>query len=137
MGRMSTLPMMWDADLGADLGADQPSETCPYSFAEIDDYFFGCLHDFLLIREPRKFFELGGPCAQKVDADRRCWMFEAMDVEQGRQWFIIVGSGGRNWCPPYKRMKRWMYAETSDEGLLPEQFLEKADHELFVADARS
>jgi hypothetical protein len=57
-------------------------------------------------------------------------------TNQGRQWFVVVGAG--NGCfDPSSKLRRWIYAETNDEDLLPEQFLEEAYHEQFVADARS
>jgi hypothetical protein len=59
-------------------------------------------------------------------------------VDRGRQpqWFVIVGAG--NGCfDPSSKMRRWMYAETNDDDLSPDQFLDKAYHEQLVADARS
>jgi hypothetical protein len=116
---------MWNS------GVDSLPETCPYSFAEVEEYFFGCLHDLLFVSEPRKFFRVSGPCprARKIHADRRYWMFEAIDCERQRQWFVVVGAGGKFPYKPYQRMKRWIYAETNDDDLSPEAFLEKAHHE--------
>jgi hypothetical protein len=130
---MSTLPVMWNS------GVDQLPVTCPYSFAEVEEYFFGRLHDLLFVKEPRKFFRVSGPCpcAQKFDADRRYWMFEAIDCELPRQWFVVVGAGGKSPHKSYKTMKRWMYAETNDDGLSPAAFVYRVHHEQLEAEAGS
>ena len=52
------------------------------------------------------------------------------------QWFVIVGTG-KGCFDPSNPMRRWMYAETNDDDLSPDQFLEKACREQLVADARS
>jgi hypothetical protein len=57
-------------------------------------------------------------------------------VDEDRKWFVVVGSGSGCFDPSSK-MRRWMYAETNDDGLSPDQFLEKAYHDQLVADARS
>ena len=102
-------------------------ETCPYSVAEIEEYLLDWLHEeLMLVPGPVK---LSGLRAQKCDADRRYWMFEAIAVELQRQWFVIVGSGGKSHFAPHHRMKRWVYAETNDEGLSPEAFLDRIYHE--------
>jgi hypothetical protein len=117
-------------------------------------------------------FTVSGPRAQKVEAERRYWLFEAMKdrlahrkelwcslckkqhvleaphdyhadnpglaprVDVGRQWFIVVGTG--NGCfDPSSKMRRWMYAQTNDDDMSPEQFLDQAYREQLVADARS
>jgi hypothetical protein len=120
---MSTLPLMQETEPGM----DRLPETCPYSVAEIEEYLFDWLHEeLLLVQRPVK---LSGLRAQKCDASRRYWMFEAIAVELQRQWFVIVGSGGESHFAPHHRMKRWVYAETNDEGLSPEAFLDRIYHE--------
>jgi hypothetical protein len=102
-------------------------ETCPYSVAEIEEYLFDWLHeDLMLVQEPVR---LSGLRAQKSDADRRYWMFEATTAELQQQLFVIVGSGGKSRFPPHHRMKRWVYAETNEDGLSPEAFLDRIYHE--------
>jgi hypothetical protein len=115
---MSTLPLMQETEPGM----DRLPETCPYSVAEIEEYLFDWLHELLLVQGPVK---LSAACAQKFDVDRRYWMFEAIAVELQRQWFVIVGSGGKSHFAPHHRMKRWVYAETNVDGLSPEAFLDR------------
>jgi hypothetical protein len=120
---MATLPLMQETEPGM----DRIPETCPYSAAEIENYLFDWLHeDLSLVQEPVK---LSGLRAEKRDADRCYWMFEAVTAELRGQWFVIVGSGGKSQFAPHHRMKRWVYAERNDEGLSPEAFLDKIYHE--------
>jgi hypothetical protein len=132
---MSTLLMMWNGDAGT----TELPETCPYSFAEIEEHIFGCLHEFLLVEEPRESFSVSGPspCAEGLFGDRRYWLFEAMDCERQLQWFVIVGAGGKSLYNPPMRMKRWVYAESNDDGLSPEAFLARTHHEILENEARS
>jgi hypothetical protein len=111
---------------------DRPSETCPYSIAEIEEYLFGCHYHGMLKEEPTTF-KVSGPCARKADEERRCWLFEATDGGQQRQWFVVVGTG----TVGSGKMKRWMYAQTNDDDLSPDQFLNQAYRELLEAYARS
>ncbi len=55
-------------------------------------------------------------------------------VNEDRQWFVVVGSGDGCFDPSSK-MRRWMYAATNDDGLSPDQFLEKAYREQLAADS--
>jgi hypothetical protein len=120
---MSTLPLMQEPVPGM----DRLPDACPYSVAEIEEYLFDWLHEELLLVQGA--VKLSSLRAQKCDADRRYWMFEATSVELQQPWFVIVGSGGKSHFAPHHRMKRWVYAETNDEGLSPEAFLEKIYHE--------
>jgi hypothetical protein len=144
---------------------DRLPETCPYSIAEMEEYLFVNHYHWSRPEEPTTFV-VSGPCAQKMKVQRRYWLFEATKDRLGRrehrdvwcslcqkrhvleplpacnplgedpQWFVVVGSG--NGCfDPSSKMRRWMYAETNDDGLSPDQFLEKAYHDQLVADARS
>jgi len=107
---------------------DRLTETCPYSFAEIEDYLFNC-HYRLSLKEEPTTYKVSGPCAQKADSERRYWLFQATDGGQQRQWYVVVGTG--------KGFRRWMYAQTDDDDVSPEQFLEQAYHEQLAEDARS
>ena len=113
---------------------DRLPETCPYSIAEIEDYLFNCHYRWSLKEEPT-VFKVSGPCAQKTDAERRYWLFQAFDGGQ-QQWFVVVGTG-KGFSGSSIKMRRWMYAQTNDDEILPEQFLDQAYHEQLVADARS
>jgi hypothetical protein len=117
------------------LSMDRLPETCPYSVAEIEDYLFNCHCHWSLKEEPTTF-KVSGPCAQKVDAERRYWLFEAIDAGQKRKWFIVVGTG-RGFAGPSSKMRRWTYAETNDDDLSPDQFLDRAYREQLKEDARS
>jgi hypothetical protein len=114
---------------------DRLPEACPYSLAEIEDYLFNCHYRWMLKDEPTTF-KVNGPCAQKIDSERRYWLFEAFDGAQQRQWFVVIGTG-KSPSDPSSKMRRWMYAQTNDDDLSPEQFLDKACHEQLEADARS
>jgi hypothetical protein len=113
---------------------DRLPETCPYSVAEIEDYLFNCHYRWSLKEEPTTF-TVSGPCAQKKDAERRYWLFQAIDGAEQRQWFVVVGTG--KGAGSSIKMRRWMYAQTNDDAMSPEQFLEQAYREQLVADARS
>jgi hypothetical protein len=59
-----------------------------------------------------------------------------VEVGQQQRWCVVVGAGNGCFDPSIK-MRRWIYAETNDDNLSADQFLEKASHEQLVADARS
>lgn len=128
---MAGFPIAWETTPSI----DQISEICPYSFAEIEDYLFRNHYHWVLKEEPTTF-EVSGPHAQKREAERRYWLFEARDRSKQRQWFVVVGTGTSPFDPS-DRMKRWMYAKTNDDDLSPDQFLEEEYREQLVADARS
>jgi hypothetical protein len=85
---------------------DQLSDTSPYSLVEIEDYLF-INHYHWVLSEKSTTFVVSGPHAQKQDADRRYWLFEAHDSAKHRQWFVVVGTG-KSPFDPSERMKRWM-----------------------------
>jgi hypothetical protein len=114
---------------------DQLSDTCPYSFVEIQDYLFANHYRYSLGEAPTTF-DVSGPHAQRQDAERRYWLFEARDTTKHRQWFVVVATGKSPFNPD-QRMKRWMYANTNDDDLSPDQFLDKEYREQLAADARS
>jgi hypothetical protein len=128
---VSGLPIAWEETPSL----DQLSDTCPYSLTEISDYLFGNHYHFVLSERPTTF-GVSGPCAQRKYSDRRYWLFEARDNAKHRQWFVVVGTG-KSPFDPSKRMKRWMYANTNDDDLSPDEFLDEEYHEQLAADARS
>ena len=159
---MAGYPMAWEVATSM----DRLPETCPYSTEEMQEYLFVSHYHWSRHEEPTTFL-VSGPCAQETKSERRYWLFEATkdravrrerkevwcslckkqhvldplhasnnSVDQDRQWFVVVGSG-RSAGDPSSKMRRWMYAETNDDGLSPDQFLEKAYREQLVADARS
>jgi hypothetical protein len=71
---------------------DQLSDTSPYSLVEIEDYLF-INHYHWVLSEKSTTFVVSGPHAQRQDADRRYWLFEARDSAKHRQWFVVVGTG--------------------------------------------
>ncbi|WKA28988.1 hypothetical protein [Bradyrhizobium roseum] len=166
---MTGYPMAWEAATSM----DRLPETCPYTIAEMEEYLFANHYHWSRDEAPTTF-NVSGPCAHKVESDRRYWLFEAekdrlagrqeilcpicqkqhvlephhgdhatnpgqaprADEARQPQWFVVVGTG--NGCfDPSSKMRRWLYAETNDDDLSPEQFLEKAYREQLVADARS
>jgi hypothetical protein len=128
---MTMFPVDWEEALSI----DHLSEMCPYSPTEIGDYLHRCHYHLLLEEEPTTF-DVSGPHAQKQNAERRYWLFEARDRTRQRQWFVLVGTG-KSYFDRSKRMKRWMYAKTNDDDLSPDQFLDEEYREQLVADARS
>ena len=113
---------------------DQLSDVCPYSLTEISDYLFGNHYQLMLSEKPTTF-AVSGPCAQRKYSDRGYWLFEARDNAKHRQWFVVVGTG-KSPFDPSKRMKRWMYANTNDDDLSPDAFLDEEYREQLAADAR-
>ena len=154
---MSGYPI-WDAATTT----DRIPEICPFSIEEMQQYLFVNHYHGSRDEEPTTFL-VGGPHAEAIKTERSYWLFEATKdrlsrrerkelwcslcqkphvldalhdynpVYEGRQWFVIVGSGrfGR------EKMMRWMYAQTNDDGLSPDQFLDKAYEEQLAEDARS
>ncbi len=114
---------------------DRLPEACPYSFEEIEAYLFDCHYHWMTNEEPTTF-KVTGSRAQKVVSERRYWLIEAFDGERQRQWFVVVGTG-KSAGDPSRKMKRWMYAQTNDDNLSPDEFLDKAYEEQLAADARS
>jgi hypothetical protein len=114
---------------------DQLSDVCPYSLTEIGDYLFGN-HYHLVLGEDPTAFSVSGPCAQRKYSDRRYWLFEARDNAKQRQWLVVVGTG-KSPFDPRKRMKRWIYADTNDDDLSPDDFLDQEYREQLLADFRS
>src|SRR5215470_16836616 len=100
---------------------DQLSEICPYSLTEIEDYLFTEHGHWVHGEEPTQF-DVSGPQAQRLEAERRYWLFEARDKAKHRQWFVVIGTG-KSPFNPSEKMKRWMYAETNDDGRSPEKYL--------------
>ena len=127
---MAGFPMAWeDAQ-----SIDQLANTCPYSLIEMEEYLFGNHYHWVRQEEPTTFC-VNGPHAQREDAERRYWLFEARDQSKQRQWFIVVGTG-KSPFDPCKKMRRWMYAETNDNDLSPDQFLDEAYRQQIAADAQ-
>jgi hypothetical protein len=128
---MAGFPIAWEETPSI----DQLSDIFPYSLTEIEDYLFRCHYHWVREEEPTTF-DVSGPHAQRQDAERRYWLFEARDRTKQQQWFVVVGTGMSPFDPS-KRMKRWMYAETNDDDLSPDQFLDEEYRKQLVADARS
>ncbi len=127
---MAGFPVAWEPTTSI----DQLSDCCPYSITEIEEYLFNCHYHWVLGEEPTTF-NVSGPFAQKADADRRYWLFEAHAMNDQQQWLIVVGTG-KSPFEPTESMKRWMYARTNDEGLSYEQFLEEEYRDQLEADVR-
>jgi hypothetical protein len=159
---MTGYPMAWEAATSM----DRLPEACPYTIAEMEEYLFANHYHWSRNEQPTTF-NVSGPCAHKVEYERRYWLFEAekdrlagrkeilcpicqkqhvlephpalaqrVDGDRQPRWFVVVGTG--NGCfDPSSKMRRWMYAETNDDDLSPDQFLDKAYREQLVADARS
>jgi hypothetical protein len=129
--RMGGFPIAWEDTPSI----DQLSDIVPYSIAEIEDYLFGNHYHLMLGEEPTTF-EVSGPHSQKQDTDRRFWLFEARDRAKKRQWFVIVATG-RSPFDPSKHIKRWIYANTNDNSLSPDEFLDEEYREQLAADVRA
>ena len=69
---MAGYPMAWDEATSM----DRLPETCPYSLAEIEEYLFVNHYHWFRDEAPTTF-NVSGPCAQKAEAERRYWLFEA------------------------------------------------------------
>jgi hypothetical protein len=126
---VASFPIAWEETPSL----DQLSDVCPYSLTEISDYLFNCQYHYALDEDPTTF-GVSSPCAQRKYSDRRYWLFEARDHSTQRQWFVVVGTG-KSPFDPSQRMKRWMFADTNDEGLSPDEFLDEAYREQLLHDA--
>jgi hypothetical protein len=105
---------------------DRLPDISPYSLAEIEHYLFVCHYRLAVGEEPTTFI-VSGPHAQRQAPERRYWLFEARDRTKHGQWFVVVGTGKSPFDP--SRKGRWMYAETNDGDLSPDQFLDEAIRE--------
>jgi hypothetical protein len=128
---MTMFPPAWDAAISMDVLPD----ACPYSAAEMEEYLFGNHYHLMREEEPTTFM-VSGPCAQRSDAERRYWLFDARDQHRQRQWYLVIGTG-RSFSDPRQKLKRWMYAQTNDDDLSPDRFLDEVYKEQLEADARS
>jgi hypothetical protein len=91
-----------------------PSDVCPFSNEEIEEYLRGCHYHYVLIEAPTKF-AVSRFLDQRGELGRRFWLIEAQD-EWGRAWPVIVGSGVS--CFRADRyMRRWMYGLEPDGSL--------------------
>jgi hypothetical protein len=115
---MSRFPIAW----AETRSMDRLSAMSPYSPAEIADYLFANHHHWMLDERPTTF-EVSGPHAQRSDAERQFWLFEARDRIKQEQWFVVVGTG-KSPFDPSATMKRWIYAKTNDNDLPPDRFLD-------------
>ena len=112
---------------------DRLSDTAPYAISEIEEYLFGCHYHLVREEEPTTYV-VNCPHAFKDYGGMRYWVFEARDRAKQRQWYVLVGTG----TSPFdtsKQMKRWMYAQTNDDDLAPEEFLEEEYSKQVAADA--
>ena len=73
---------------------------------------------------------------EPVHDDQASSLASNFEVDRQPQWFVVVGTGS-GYSNPSNKMRRWMYAQTNDDDLSPDQFLEQAYQEQLVADARS
>jgi hypothetical protein len=117
---MAGFPLAWEVAPSM----DRLPEESPYSLAEIEEYLFNC-HYRWVVREEPITFKASGPCVQKDDSERRYWLFKAVDLRGEQEWLVVIGSG-KGFSGSDKAMRRWMYAETNDDDLSPEQFLDQA-----------
>jgi hypothetical protein len=160
---MSGYPMAWEAPASMDRLPDH----CPYSIAEMEAYLFVNHYHWSRDEAPTTFrvngpcaekaqvgrrYWLFEAAKERLAGRKEIWcsfcqknhIVEALqdqqglrvEAGQGSQWFVVVGTG-KGCFDPTSTMRRWMYAETNDDGLSPDQFLEKAYREQLVADARS
>jgi hypothetical protein len=128
---VSGFPIAWeDAP-----SLDQLSDLCPYTLREIGDYLFGHHYHWVLDEGPTTF-SVSGPCAQRTYSDRRYWLFEARDNAKQRQWLVVVGTG-KSPFDPCKKMRRWIYANTNENDLSPDDFLDQEYREQLLAGVRS
>jgi hypothetical protein len=129
---MAGFPIAWEETQSIDYLSE---DTSPYSLAEIGDYLFRNHYHWMVSEKPATF-AVSGPHAQRQDAERRYWLFEARDSTKHQQWFVVVGTG-KSPFDSSERMKRWMYGQTNDDDLSPDQFLDEEYREQLAADARS
>jgi hypothetical protein len=129
--KMSMFPPDWEVALSI----DRLPEACPYSFDEMRDYLFRSHYHLCLNEEPTSF-QVDGPRAQRQDLERRYWLFEARDVAEQRQWFVLIGTG-KSLFDPSEKLRRWIWAETNDANLSSDEFLDKQYREQLEADARA
>jgi|GEM_PF-6937834 len=69
---MAGYPMAWEVATST----DRLPETSPYSMAEMEDYLFANHYHWSRYEAPTTF-NVSGPLAQKVEVDRRYWLFGA------------------------------------------------------------
>jgi len=77
----------------------------------------------LMLKEEAATFDISGPHAQRHDAERKYWLFEARDSAKQRQWFVLVDRE-RAHLNHLQKMKRWMVREDKRNNLSFGNFLE-------------
>jgi hypothetical protein len=102
--------------------AFDPNSGSPYDATEVQNYLVGCHAQFFPLG-PRLAFRSVDLVLSKSCTNRRFWLWQLVD-EDGASWFAVVGSGA---CPFAKlgAVDRWIYAQTNDDDLTPEEFLDR------------
>jgi hypothetical protein len=124
-------PPAWEPDFVA-VGA--PSETCPYTTAEVEEHLHWN-HYHWSHKEPPLTFHFKGMVGELAAAHRRYWACELAD-DWGRRWIVVVGSGR---SPSQSNMftRRWMLAFDESDFASPQQLLDDVNRDDLEHDARS
>lgn len=116
---MVGFPLEWREEwLGA--RAASPSGCC-VSVAVIERYLATC-HQAYLRDEPDLVFSPLTEVEHWDAGDRRFWLWRC-DDSLDREWFIMAGDGASPFAGEGALQRRWIFAETNEQGLSPLEFL--------------
>ena len=118
---MPGFPLMWESHR---LGP--PSEDgCPVRASVIATYLESCAYDYLLDDEPPPTFgPLSALVLRKDVSGHRFWMWSCSD-SLNRPWLVLAGESPSD-------PKRWLLAESNEDGRSPEEFLATTLEEMGV-----
>jgi hypothetical protein len=103
---------------------DPSAAGSPYTAAEIKAYLMECRSQYSPQEEPFAFQSIDFVATRSL-TKRRFWLWEVVLDEQSAQWFVVVGSGTSPLFRNRQNVDRWLYAETNDDGLSADKFLDR------------
>jgi hypothetical protein len=95
----------------------------PYTAAEIRDYLVECRAMYSPQEPPFAIQAIDFQLSKSLTV-QRFWLWRVV-CEGEPEWFAVVGSGKSPFFGQSGSVDRWIYAETNDEGLAPEDFLSR------------
>jgi hypothetical protein len=102
---------------------DPKSNGSPYTAEEIEDYLVGCRSSFSPLKPPFVVRSIRFVMSRSLTS-ARFWLWEVLE-EDDTEWFVVVGSGKSPFYRETRNLDRWLHAETNDERLTAEEYLER------------
>ena len=103
---------------------DPSTAGAPYTAEEIKAYLMACRSQYSPQEEPFAFQSIDF-VATRFLPTRRFWLWKVELNERSAQWFVVAGSGTSPFVRNQQNVDRWLYAETNDDGLSADKFLDR------------